>query len=562
MEKSSVRNMKASGVAIILCALMILVGFSGCVQQQGGNKPAIKNPTTYVRYDIGEPKTLDPAEAYDSASTDIVNNVYDRLVTYKGNDTKTIYPSLATNWSVAEDQLTWMFHLREGVTFSNGDTCDANDVKYSFDRVLIMNSPDSGVAWILSQCMNTSSTTVVDPYTIQIKLTNTYGGFLALLAFTVASIVDQGYVDANGGVVADTDNAYLKENPIGTGPYMLDHWTHNSEIVLAKNPTYWGGWAGNHVDTVVVKSADEASTRILALENGDADFAYIPYENLVDIENKTGVVVFNAPSYDVVLGLFDTVSSNPIMADMNVRKALSYAFDYQSAIDDAYNGHLYRLPGCIPQGMPYYETQNNGVSVYNFDLVRAGDILNQSGYLQNFLFKGSYYRFNNTAIRIWYNSGNAEREKMALSFQQNLAKLGINSVVSTESWPQYLQRMYHSVEWDFMFLGWMPDYNDPDDYIAPFVGSKDYNGPNTGDTFNTGWKNATVDQDILTGKYNVDPTMRSQAYADAFTIYINDPSLVYIGQNTYTRGMRDWLQGYSYNPVLEYYYYNYYKAYT
>ena len=550
--------MKAGGIAIILCAILIIVSFSGCVQQQPGGKPAIKNPTTYVRYDIGEPKTLDPAEAYDSASTDMVNNIYDRLVTYKGNDTKTIHPSLATNWSVAEDQLTWTFHLRQGVKFSNGDAFDANDVKYSFDRVLIVNSPDSGVAWILSQCMNKNSTTVVDPNTIQIKLTNTYGGFLALLAFTVASIVDQEYVEANGGVVADTDNTWMKENPIGTGPYKLDHWTHNSEIVLNQNPTYWGGWAGNHVQTVVVKSADEASTRILALENGDADFAYIPYENLVDIRNKTGVLIFQAPSYDVVLGLFDTVSSNPIMANKNVRKALSYAFDYQSAIDDAYSGNLYRLPGCIPKGMPYYETQNNGVPKYNFNLQQAAEILNQSGYLRNYNFKGNMYRFNNTAIRIFYNSGNAERQKMALSFQQNLAKLGINSVVSTEGWPQYLQRMYHSIEWDFMFLGWMPDYNDPDDYIAPFVGSAAIGG----DTFHTGYANATVDALLLKGKYNVSSQVRSDAYAAAFNIYINDPSLIYIGQNTYTRGMRDWLQGYSYNPVLEYYYYNYYKAYV
>lgn len=153
---------KAGVIAIILCSILLAVSFSGCVQQQN-QKPTIKNPTTYVRYDIGEPKTLDPAEAYDSASTDMVNNIYDRLVTYKGNDTKTIYPSLATNWSVESDQITWTFHLRQGVKFSNGDTFNATDVKYSFDRVLIVNSPDSGVAWILSQCMNVTSTTVIDP---------------------------------------------------------------------------------------------------------------------------------------------------------------------------------------------------------------------------------------------------------------------------------------------------------------------------------------------------------------------------------------------------------------
>ena len=343
---------------------------------------------------------------------------------------------------------------------------------------------------------------------------------------------------------------------MGTGPYQLDHWTHNSEVVLTKNLNYWGGWSGQHVDTVVVKSADEASTRVLALENGDADFAYIPYENLVDIQNKTGILTVQEPSYNVVLGLFNTKSDNTFMANKEVRRALSYAFDYQSAIDDAFNGYLYRLPGSIPKGMPYYETQNNGVPVYNTNITMAGQLLNNSGYTQSYLFKGNYYRFNNTAIRIWYNSGNAERQKMALSFQASLTKLGINSIVSTEGWPQYLNRMYNTNDWDFMFLGWMPDYNDPDDYIAPFIGS----AANGGDTFHTGWANTTVDSLINQGKYTVNSTARAVAYSTAFNISIADPNMIFIGQETYTRGMRTWLHGYAYNPVLEYYYYNYYKA--
>ena len=555
MRRNNIVNKKAGVIAIVLCAMFIVLSFSGCVEQE--ETAEIKNPLTYVRYDIGEPRTLDPAEAYDSASTDIVSNVYDTLVTYKGNDSETIYPSLATDWTAPTTGSTkWTFNLRQGVKFSNGNAFTADDVKYSFDRVLIMNSPDSGVAWILSQCMDTDSVKVINDYKVEINLTQSYGGYLALLAFTVASIVDKETVEANGGVVADTDNEWMKENAVGTGPYMLDHWTHTSEIVLKKNGLYWGGWEGNHVDTVVIKTADEPSTRILALENGDADFAYIPLENLVDIEGKTGVEIVNLPCYNVVTGIFNTLSENTFMADPNVRRALSYAFNYQSAIDDAYDGYLEPLPGAIPKGMPYYNTQNNGIPVYSYDPQKASQILNDSGYKQDYLFKGKYYRFNNTAIRIWYNSGNAERQKMALSFQTELTKLGINSVVSTEGWPQYLNRMYNTIEWDFMFLGWMPDYNDPDDYIAPFVGSAD----NGGDTFNSGWANATVDEMINLGKYSVDPTVRSNAYKTAFDIYIQDPSLIYIGQNLYIRGMRTWLQGYTYNPVLEYQYYPLHKA--
>jgi PKD repeat protein len=108
---------------------------------------------TMVYYTIGEPRTLDPADAYDKASTEVIFSIYEGLITYKRNDTKTFYPSLATDWNVSDDSLTWTFNLRENVKFSNGNDFTAEDVKYSFDRVLIMNAPESGVSWILSQCI-------------------------------------------------------------------------------------------------------------------------------------------------------------------------------------------------------------------------------------------------------------------------------------------------------------------------------------------------------------------------------------------------------------------------
>jgi len=103
----------------------------------------------------------------------------------------------------------------------------------------------------------------------------------------------------------------------------------------------------------------------------------------------------------------------------------------------------------------------------------------------------------------------------------------------------------------------MPDYNDPDDYIYPFIGSADIGG----DTFNHGWKNETVDQLILKAKYSADPEVRRDAYEKAFQIYINDPPIIFIGQNMQVHFQRDWVQGYVYNPVVEFYYYDYYKAY-
>jgi peptide/nickel transport system substrate-binding protein len=557
MRSFKKKDMKAGVLAILICVMFICIGFSGCTQQQNVTTE-IKNPTMIVRYDIGDAKTLDPADAYDTGSSEPIFQIYDTLVTYKGNDTLTFYPCLATEWTVSNDSLTWTFNLRENVKFSNGNDFTAEDVKYSFDRVLTMGAPESGVDWILSQCMDTNSTTVIDDYTVQIKLTQAYGGFLALLPFTVAAIVDKDYVEAHGGVVAGVENEWMKLNPMGTGPYMLDHWTRATELVLNKNPNYWGGWEGKHVDKVVLKYADEAATRILALKNGDADMVYIPYANLNDVKDEKGVVVHPFDSYDIIMCVINTkASNNQYLADGQVRKALSYAFDYDTAIETAYNGFASRLAGAIPKGMPFYDTQNNGQPLYNFDLTMAEQILDNAGYTKSYDFDGTLYRFNGTTIRIFYNAGNAEREMMAIMFRTALDEIGILSSVIAEGWPQLLHRMYTTDDWDTMFIGWGPDYNDPDDYVFPFIASADVSG----DTYNTGYKNETVDEKLVEAKYSADPVVRAAAYKAAYDIYIQEPPFIFLQQRQYIRPWRDWVQGYSYNPVREWYFYDYYKAY-
>jgi len=558
MRSFEKKDKKAGVLAIMICAMFICITFSGCTQQQGEEKPEIKNPTTIVRYDIGDAKTLDPADCYDTGSSEPIFQIYDTLVTYKGNDTKTFYPCLATDWSVSNDSLTWTFNLRHNVKFSNGNDFTAEDVKYSFDRVLTMGAPESGVDWILGQCMDTNSTTVIDDYTIQIQLTQSYGGFLALVPYTVAAIVDKDYVEANGGVVAGEENVWMKEHPMGTGPYVLDHWTRATEIVLNRNPTYWGGWEGNHPEKAVIKYADEAATRILALKNGDADFAYIPYANLEDVSGEKGIVVYPFDSYDVGLLAINTkATNNEYLANGQVRKALSYAFDYDTAIETAWNGYASRLPGAIPKGMPYYETQNNGQPYYNYNLTMAEQLLDDAGYTKDYDLDGTMYRFNGTTIRLFYNAGNSEREMMAVMFRAALDDIGILSSIIAEGWPQLLHRMYTTDDWDTMFIGWGPDYNDPDDYLAPFIGSADIGQ----DTYNTGYMNKTVDEKILEGKYSADTAVRAAAYKAAFDIYNQEPPFIWLVQRQYIRPWRDWVQNYSYNPVREWYFYDYYKAY-
>ena len=108
-------NRKFCILSIGICLTMILTAFSGCVEEQ--EKVELKNPDTIVYYTFGDAKTLDPADAYDSASAEGIFSIYEGLITYKGDDLDTFYPCLATSWDVSEDSITWTFNLREGVKF-------------------------------------------------------------------------------------------------------------------------------------------------------------------------------------------------------------------------------------------------------------------------------------------------------------------------------------------------------------------------------------------------------------------------------------------------------------
>ncbi|MCD6275586.1 MAG: ABC transporter substrate-binding protein, partial [Thermoplasmata archaeon] len=118
-------------IAAIIVIIVIAAAIAAIYYKPTPSKPKVKNPDTFVWDEAGDPQTLDPAECYGVPGSSIIYNVYDRLVTYKGSDSKTIYPSLATDWSVDSSGKIWTFHLRKGVKFSNGDPFNAEAVKYS-----------------------------------------------------------------------------------------------------------------------------------------------------------------------------------------------------------------------------------------------------------------------------------------------------------------------------------------------------------------------------------------------------------------------------------------------
>ncbi len=301
------------------------------------SKTGSKDPTTFTYMTIGDAVELDPALAYDTASGEVIFNVYDTLVFYDGENTGKFVPKLAESYKISDDGKTYTFTLRKGVTFHNGDPLTATDVAYTFQRNLLQGGYSSP-QWLLAEPFlgvgNDDITMIVDQgasaddreallkndaatlkgacekvqagivaddanNTVTMTLAQPWGPFLATIAQDWGAVMDKKWVVENKGWDGTCDtwqNFYGMtdaEDPFnaianGTGPFKLDHWTKGQEIVLTKNENYWGD--APKLDRVVISIVPEFGTRFAALQAGDADIIDVDVASRVQVDPLVGEI--------------------------------------------------------------------------------------------------------------------------------------------------------------------------------------------------------------------------------------------------------------------------------
>jgi peptide/nickel transport system substrate-binding protein len=474
------------------------------VQPKGGSTPGgVTNPGTFTYATIGEARGLDPAVDYESAGGQILNNVYETLIAYDGNSTLKFKPMLATevpsfeNGQITSDGMHYTFNLRSGVKFHDGTSMTADDVVYSIRRVMVINDP-TGPAWMLGSIMLpgygsgkqnwddiNASVVKINNTAVQFNLIKPYPGFLAIMAYTIGSVVSKNYVEANGGVVPLTQNTWMNRHEMGTGPFSLKEWAPNQYIKMQGFANYWQGKP--QLQYVVVKKVQDLGTREMLLFNGQADAIYVPVMFKQDVENKDGVFTQGMlPTFAInYMGMNQVIIPDSgvdigdipltFFSDVNVRKAFVYAFDYTTYIREVTKGTAVVPNGPIPIGMPGYDPT---VPSFNYDVTMAADYIKKALDTREGAAPGSTYADNGFNIVLYYNAGNLGREagcKMVKSiWEQELsqnASLGITGKFTVDSraldWPSMLD-YYYANKMSVFFLGWQIDYNDPDDFVNPF----------------------------------------------------------------------------------------------
>lgn len=388
-------------------------------------------------------------------------NIFDRLVEVEKVDGEyEIVPSLASSWEISKDGKVYTLHLVEGVKFHNGEDFKADDVSYSLNRIIniqgavnssFVSQIDGYDELIAGSANQLRGVNIIDDYTLEITLKEPYSGFLASLATAPVSMMDKTTTEAAGdkfGIEA--------EYTVGTGPFKLKEWKLNEVIELSKNDSYWKG--SPSIDGIEIKVIPDTETQNIMYRNGELDILDLDY--MVDYipkykeDFKDRLVM--TPRVGITYFTFNE-NIEPLN-NVDVRKAISMAIDRQAIVDAMYNGTASIENGIFPEGLIGH---NKDLKDIEYNIQKAKELLAKAGYANGF------------DMEIADNSASSDTTKSILEIiAEQLAQLGINVSIKNYDESTWLATRKSGELGSFMST-WTADYNDPDNFIYTFFGSKE-----------------------------------------------------------------------------------------
>jgi len=421
--------------------------------------PSASSPADLSTLVVGENTgiliTFDPAVVFEVQGVVIVDQLYDKLVDTEmvGGEIKVV-PEVAESWSLAPDGKTWTFKIRRGMKFPSGRAVDAEAVVYSLRRVARLSRPSVYMFNEIGLTKDTAETaiTALDPYTVQIVLSQPFAPSLVLNMFTyiAASVLDPSVVEQHireGELGTD----WLKDHSAGSGPYILMRWERNEVVDMVANATYWRGIPA--VKRVVIRDIPESSAQRIAVEKADIDVAWDLSPQMrqeIRTAKTPGLVIVRAPGNGLeYLGM--NVKYAPL-AKEQVREAIRYALDYKAIQEGIMRGEGLPLQTFIVRGYLGY----NRYAPFKQDLDKARKLLAEGGYPNGF------------EVELSTQAPHTTRPDVAQVIQDNLGKVGIKVKITTGTGatvlPKYREQGLQMILW-----GWGVDYFDPDALAKPFA---------------------------------------------------------------------------------------------
>lgn len=493
-------------------ALMMLASAGACGGSGGPSRHAlIDSRDTY------DPRSLDPALSTDVPTGRAVAYLYDGLTRFDPD--AAVKPSLAERWDVTPDGLTYTFHLRQGVQFSNGQPLTSKDVVASWTRVLLPATKSGNASFLYpirgaqdvanGKTATVSGLSAPNDSTIVVQLQQPFAIFPKMLAMPMASVVPAR---------APAD---LGQHPVGSGPWRLVEWKHDDYLLFARNPHYFGGAPAS--DTLRARIIAEPSTAVAEFESGNVDVLEIPPEESEEWVNDQSrkSMLHSTPSLELVYVALN-VTRGPLR-DARVRQAIAYAVDIDKLIERLLGGRGTRAAGVIPPSLGGYDSTRKP---YPYDPARARQLLAQAGYSKGL------------DLELWTTT-TPRYVRMAETIQAYLAQVGIRTkIVQRESASARAAARKGAV--DMILKDWYADYPDAEDFLYPLL-----DGASKGAGGNVSfYANPAFDSTVAQARRELDEGTRDRLYRTADSIeYLDAPLLgLYFYNELYA--VQPWIHGF------------------
>lgn len=500
------------------------LGLAGAGLSPALQRAAAQDTSDYAIFaSVVDIPNIDPAVGHDGAIAVSQKHVYDTLYRHQNNPPELV-PWLATGHTVNDEATEWTFTLDERATFQDGTPVTADHVVYSLQRVLDVGL---GVAWMFEGIIDRDGVEAVDPQTVRFTLNEPFAPFLHATAWLFILNPDQ--VQANE-VDGDMGQDWLVSNAAGSGPFMIERWEPGNLYQFGANPDYWRGWEGDHVAGYIHQVSQESSTKRIALQNGEIQMAeWLSPQDKTVLSRSPGVIVPQEPS----ITTYTIKMNNQVgpTADVNVRRALSWAFDYEAMID-VMSGYATRIAGPLSPSLtgakqtPFYET----------DIERAREELAKSPeYADGF------------DIEFVYVTGLEEERQTGLILLDQLSQLNINVTVTGMEWANAVALFGDPETSPALFPIYSgSDYPDPDNYLWQSFHSSSAGTWTGADHYN----NPEVDQLLEQARSTTDDEERIALYDQIQDIVIDEAVEIYLWSPLEGFPHREEVQGYIYCPVM------------
>lgn len=435
-----------------------------------------------------DPDGLDPQRTAAAATFEITNNIYDPLV--RVTEENEIVPGLAESWDLSDDRMTLTFHLRDGVTFSNGNPCDAEAVLASFERLKAEDSPRASEYTNYTFTAPDATTVVVTCDTLNVAA-------LSDFAYGWAAIVDVS--------AADT----LANQPVGTGPYVVESWVPQTSLTLSANPSYWG--IAPLTETVELKVLPDITSQASSLRAGEIDLMWASETSQVaPFENNASFQVLEFPMNGVQLMAMNC--ANEALADERVREAINRAVDKDALIDAVWWGYGTKIGSHLPPVLPEYVDCSE---TYTYDPDAAKALLEEAGYGDGLTLKMRLPE----SYPMYVNAGQVIADA--------LSKVGITCDIEIVDWATWLSDVYTGRNYDLTVVGHTGRL-DPATLLARYSSASSEN------YFN--YSNSEVDELIAAYRSELDADKRTEYVqriqeilaTEVPALYIQTPVMVYL----------------------------------